>query len=720
MLDARFLKEAVCASARLPLLIEINPDEFPPKQPGKRSPVNLGLVLDRSQSMEGEKFELMLESACRAVESVGKDDGLAVVFFDDDVYTLYSGKGDQPKAVCGAIREVSVGSCTNLCGGWARGAELLEKLRTPGELSRVVLFTDGQANRGLVEPAVICKQVEEWRRRGVQTTTLGFGRGYHEELLRRMASDGQGNHAYIEDSQRLSAFFELEMSSLLKAKGTDVRLGFKASDGVKLRWLADVTEEEGQVCLANLVYGEPLAVLAELEIEGEPPEDLVDVVLTYLDLEEKTTKKLTLRIGLPVVDREEWEALESDEVVEAQIARDRAERFRQGAMHLFKEGLKEIALHALDRALELEKLPEEDQATIRDLINTSEAGDLEASYKKAAMYSHGHGHGHARTLTAYAPAASDEPQTVGKRVALPINLTPSLFQPMDRRPPEWSRVAGMLRGHFYGERVVRGNRSELGEGALLSAVTLYRLLQNRLLFLHELPTQLSGAEVAYPTTSLQNLRGQMKTRTALLKLGSVSAGCAALRRVCPFLVTGRRFPALDAALATMVTHRDSMAMTAGAGYTLLLGELLRCPEVPEPGFYLRTFLRAIEGMEKGEPYSCNAPVFRGWSGYLVDFLPAAIGRARKSSWTLAEAKEAWGSGPYLLEVVPTVLYALELHAHEPWKAIDEVSRESMEADTLAMLVGACVGAIHGPHRGWFLTDDLETLIDKCRNLEIFC
>ena len=102
-----------------------------------------------------------------------------------------------------------------------------------------------------------------------------------------MASDGQGNHAYIEDSQRLSAFFELEMSSLLKAKGTDVRLGFKASDGVKLRWLADVTEEEGQVCLANLVYGEPLAVLAELEIEGEPPEDLVDVVLTYLDLEEK-------------------------------------------------------------------------------------------------------------------------------------------------------------------------------------------------------------------------------------------------------------------------------------------------------------------------------------------------------------------------------------------------------------------------------------------------
>jgi ADP-ribosylglycohydrolase len=246
------------------------------------------------------------------------------------------------------------------------------------------------------------------------------------------------------------------------------------------------------------------------------------------------------------------------------------------------------------------------------------------------------------------------------------------------------------------------------------------LLQNRLLFLHELPALMSAAEVPYPTTSLQNLRRQMKTRTALLKLGSDSAGCAALRRVCPFLVTGRRFPALDAALATMVTHRDSMAMTASAGYTVLLGELLRCPQVPEPEFYLRTFLRAIEGMEKGEPYSCNAPAFHGWSGHLVDFLPTAISRAREYSWTLAEAKEAWGNGPYLLEVVPTVLYALELHAQDPWTAIDEVSRESMEADTLAMLVGACVGALHGPHRGWFLADDLETLIDKCRTLEIFC
>ena len=703
----------------MPLLIGVDPDQLPPRQSRERPPVNLALVLDRSQSMEGEKFELMLDAACRAVKSVKPQDGLAVVFFDDDVRTLYSGKANKPDAVCEAIRGVSVGSSTNLCGGWHRGAELLREVGAMGELSRVVLFTDGEANRGIVEPASICSQVKEWQSRGVQTTTLGFGQGYNEDLLRRMASSGQGNHGYIEDSERLSGFFELEMGSLLKARGSNVRLSVRPTEGVKLRWLADLTEEEGRVCLANLVEGEPLVVLAELEIEGAPPDRLAALELSWLDLESKEPRRQVLDLQLPVVDRKSWELLDSDPQVQAQLARARAEWFRQGAMHLLRERMDEVALHVLDLALELENLPDEDRRILQDLIGTTEAGDLQGSYKKAAMYSHGHGHGHAKSVATYAQKVTPGPPAPGKRATLPIHLTPTIFRPMDSDRVEWPRVAGMLRGHFYGERLVRGNRSELGEGAILSSITLSKLLGGQSQVFRDLPRLFYQAQITYPTTSLQRFRRQVEARASLFELGSRSAGCAALRRVCPFLVTGRRFPQFDAAFATMLTHSDSLAMAAAAGYTTLLGELLRCPELPDPGFYLTTFVRAIEGMEKGDPYTCNAPAFRGWTGYLVDFLPHAIELARSNSYTLAEAKEAWGSGPYLMEVLPNVLYALELHASDPWKAMDEVSQGSMEADTLAMLVGACVGALHGPHRGWFLNEELESLIDRCRNCERF-
>ena len=72
----------------------------------------------------------------------------------------------------------------------------------------------------------------------------------------------------------------------------------------------------------------------------------------------------------------------------------------------------------------------------------------------------------------------------------------------------------------------------------------------------------------------------------------------------------------------------------------------------------------------------------------------------------------WGSGPYLLEVIPSLLYVLELHAHEPGRAFEVATAESSEADTLGMLVGAALGAMHGPQPGWFLDDKVEALLDR--------
>ena len=77
---------------------------------------------------------------------------------------------------------------------------------------------------------------------------------------------------------------------------------------------------------------------------------------------------------------------------------------------------------------------------------------------------------------------------------------------------------------------------------------------------------------------------------------------------------------------------------------------------------------------------------------------------------MKEAMEVWGSGPYLLEIVPTVLYILECHGHEPGRALEAAIEGSYESDTIAMLVGAALGAVHGSQPGWFLHDELEALL----------
>ena len=94
----------------------------------------------------------------------------------------------------------------------------------------------------------------------------------------------------------------------------------------------------------------------------------------------------------------------------------------------------------------------------------------------------------------------------------------------------------------------------------------------------------------------------------------------------------------------------------------------------------------------------------------------AIAHAREKSLSLPQAMQCWGSGPYLLEVLPTLLYALELHAHEPWPALLAVSETALEPDTPAMLTGAALGALHGDQPGWFLDPEIDKLLLEVKEL----
>ena len=55
----------------------------------------------------------------------------------------------------------------------------------------------------------------------------------------------------------------------------------------------------------------------------------------------------------------------------------------------------------------------------------------------------------------------------------------------------------------------------------------------------------------------------------------------------------------------------------------------------------------------------------------------------------------WLSGAYLLETVPSALYILMRHAHDPKEAIVRAVNDTKDNDTIASIVGAAVGALHG-------------------------
>jgi ADP-ribosylglycohydrolase len=60
-----------------------------------------------------------------------------------------------------------------------------------------------------------------------------------------------------------------------------------------------------------------------------------------------------------------------------------------------------------------------------------------------------------------------------------------------------------------------------------------------------------------------------------------------------------------------------------------------------------------------------------------------------------EAGHDWYSGAYLLETVPSVLYILMRHGNNPEEAIVRAVNDTKDNDTVAAIVGAAVGALHG-------------------------
>lgn len=190
-----------------------------------RRPLNLSLVIDRSGSMAGDKIDYTKQAAQFLVQHLGSRDTFSIVLYNDKVETLLQPEIVSNKdAIVQQIDKIRVRGTTNLSGGWLEGCQHVVKNLSKQKLNRVILMSDGLANRGVTDQATLISMAEQKRRDGVSTTTMGLGKDFNEDLMMEMANAAGGAFYFIESPEVTPAIFQEELSGLLSVVGQNLTI----------------------------------------------------------------------------------------------------------------------------------------------------------------------------------------------------------------------------------------------------------------------------------------------------------------------------------------------------------------------------------------------------------------------------------------------------------------------------------------------------------------
>jgi Ca-activated chloride channel family protein len=243
---------------------------------GRRLPLNLCLVIDRSGSMEGEPLDYVKRACGYVVDLLEPTDVLSVVTFEEQIDVVMPARRVVNKQLIKEhIQRIQPGNTTNLYDGIVAGASQVASVRSDAYVNRLIVLTDGEPTAGIKDFQSIVGAVQEQRSRGITVTALGFGPEYNEELLAGMARRSGGNYYYISRPELIPEVFRKELDALLTVTAKNVRLRMALSRWVQVRQIYGHLPTFGnrtvEVTLPDLERGTSLSAVADLELGRRPP-----------------------------------------------------------------------------------------------------------------------------------------------------------------------------------------------------------------------------------------------------------------------------------------------------------------------------------------------------------------------------------------------------------------------------------------------------------------
>lgn len=239
-LDVRFDRSAAAPGDTV--VLQVGYTTRPEGDRTQAPPCSLVLVVDRSGSMQDRgKMDQVRAGLRDLAQRLRADDEVALVSFSTEarLESPLRRRGDG-EWLLAAIDRLAPDGSTNLHAGlmlgleqFARGGERDgDSGRAPRDRSRrLVLLTDGIANLGVTDPSRILDEAQR-AMRGVDVSTIGFGRDVDTTLLERLAAGTRGLFHFVADERDINKVFVQELDALLVPAARKPRMHITLSPGL--------------------------------------------------------------------------------------------------------------------------------------------------------------------------------------------------------------------------------------------------------------------------------------------------------------------------------------------------------------------------------------------------------------------------------------------------------------------------------------------------------
>jgi len=192
-----------------------------------RPALNLVFLVDTSGSMnEPAKLPLLQQALLLVLPELRPEDQVAIVAYAGGAgVVLPPTQASDRATIAAALEQLSAGGGTAGEAGLREAYRLAATMQAEGEVSRVLLATDGDFNVGLSDPEALKSYIADQRKSGTYLSVLGFGRGNLDDAtMQALAQNGNGIAAYIDTAQEARKVLVDQLSGALFPLADDVKV----------------------------------------------------------------------------------------------------------------------------------------------------------------------------------------------------------------------------------------------------------------------------------------------------------------------------------------------------------------------------------------------------------------------------------------------------------------------------------------------------------------